>query len=241
LVSFYFCNLKDGISDRLDFAVAYLRRVHHYLYYSGRQCKDESQILITASGVQFRSELLASSSAVAMRSSRLSSDGDNDYSARDNEDIVDDDGNDENEYKNNDSGQLDVSSTLSPSIAATSSQLRKLEFFDARTEENISASKARCLRSRTPASERSSGTADENDADAILFETNKVSVFYIICYSRLPFRFYSILYIHVAITTLEREVCSNRTRGEREMRISWLRENFSRPQLSRKTYCFAAC
>lgn len=177
IIDFYFCDylFKDGISDKLDFAIAYLRRIHHYLYYSGRQCKDESQILITASGVQFRSELLASSSAVTRRSSRQYSDGDNDNSARDNEDIVDDDDNDENE--NDESGQLDLSSSLSPSAAVTSGQLRKLEFFDARTEENISASKARYLRSQTPASERASGTTDENDADAILLETNKVSSF----------------------------------------------------------------
>lgn len=84
---------------------------------------------------------------------------------------MDDDDNDENE--NDESGQLDLSSSLSPSAAVTSGQLRKLEFFDARTEENISASKARYLRSQTPASERASGTTDENDADAILLETNK--------------------------------------------------------------------
>jgi hypothetical protein len=51
------CNFVMLPSDRLDVAIAYLRRVHFFLYYSGKMFMDESQLLSAAPSVLGRSAL----------------------------------------------------------------------------------------------------------------------------------------------------------------------------------------
>mmetsp|Transcript_22792 Transcript_22792/g.33284 ORF Transcript_22792/g.33284 Transcript_22792/m.33284 type:complete len:1021 (-) Transcript_22792:386-3448(-) len=47
--------LKLQCSDKLDIAVAYLRRVHFFVYYSGKRFRDEAHLLAMSSGVVMRS------------------------------------------------------------------------------------------------------------------------------------------------------------------------------------------
>ena len=198
-------------TDFLDFAVAYLRRIHYILYFSGRQCRDESQVLITASGIQFRSvpttssdedptaSVSQSASASLSRASSRSHADDDDTDRRydDEEDQEEQEGdqeedqgegdgeapdgtvattNDKKEPAENEKSNQEstTTTTTTTETKAPLKWIRKNSPLDKRIDDIMEASKARSIRNKAPLGEKPPGSIDDEEADAIAAEAQKV-------------------------------------------------------------------
>ena len=188
----WFC-LKVLPTDFLDFAVAYLRRIHYILYFSGRQCRDESQVLITASGIQFRSVPTSTDenqdhTASLSRASRSHADDtDRPYDNDEDEDDVEEEDQEDQEGENPNGTVTTTDDKKEPAENEKSNQessttetkaplkwIRKNSPLDKRIDDIMEASKKRNIRNKAPLDEKPPGSIDDEEADAIAAEAQKV-------------------------------------------------------------------
>jgi len=165
------------------------------LYFSGRQCRDESQVLITASGIQFRSvptstdENQDHTASLGRASRSHADDTDRPYDDDDDEEEEDREDQDDKEAEGeNPNGTVTTTddkkepaenekSNQESSTTETKAPLkliRKNSPLDKRIDDIMEASKKRNIRNKAPLGEKPPGSIDDEEADAIAAEAQKV-------------------------------------------------------------------
>jgi hypothetical protein len=156
-------------SDQLDVGLAYLRRVHFYVYYSGKAFTDESQVLAKSAFVICRSSL-HSPVAVEESDQNVETNGDGDV---DNIDV---------EKESDSNGKVEESEeTVQVNQAVYKGKSNKdIEAIDAQVTDFLGTLTRRVEGRRSVASNDSTEndfrTEDERDAEVIAAEQDIVSI-----------------------------------------------------------------